>query len=146
MPIQSGWYEVGHVYYAECGGNVTHEEVRYATGLLKQSVLPYAPKPIHVILEVSQVKRFNLMLREFSHAVNVLNDIPKHGWAVLVGNTNPLIGFAVKAASHLYHFPVYTCPTVEEGLTYLANMDTSLPPLLPRRGVQWHLPHEREII
>ncbi len=137
MPVSTGWYDLGRVFYLQFSGTVSADDVRWAIRLSRSAVEPYREAVGHSVTDVSQVTRFDLPLRVFIEALNGLHDIKGRGWAVVIGSRATFINFSLQAASQFYHFRVVMFPNLEAGLTFLNNVDNSLPPLLPPHPIQW---------
>lgn len=146
MPILTGWYEVGQVYYMQASGTVALGSVVSAVLRLKQAVSPYPSTAIHTVADVRQLQGYELPLRELVKALAPIRELEPHGWAVLIGDATPLLKFSLKAASHLYQFPLIIFDEVEDGLAYLNQLDRTLPDLMPLHEVSWTLPGEHDIL
>lgn len=137
MPVVTGWYEMGRVYYLQFSGVVIADDVRWAIRLSCNALEPYQEAIGHSVTDVSQVTGFDLPLRVFINALDGLHEIKGSGWAVVVGNKATFVNFSLKAASQYYRFQMISFSDLEAGLNFLNRVDNSLPPLLPPRPIQW---------
>jgi hypothetical protein len=54
---------------------------------------------------------------------------PKYGWAIMIGPTNSLQRFVIAVATNFFKVRQRTFDTVDEGLDFLNDIDSSLPAL-----------------
>lgn len=137
MTVQTGWYEVGRVYYLQFSGVVETSDVRWAIRLSRSAIVDYRDHVGHSVTDVSQVTQFNLPLRDFIDALEGLHEIKGRGWATVIGSRATFINFSLQTISQHFGFRLAMFPTLEAGLTFLNQVDHTLPPLLPVREIEW---------
>jgi len=54
---------------------------------------------------------------------------PKYGWAIMIGPTNSLQRFVIAVASNFFKVRQRTFDTMEQGLAFLNDIDSTLPTL-----------------
>jgi hypothetical protein len=127
MPVKVIWAVPQRVILSRGYGSVTRQENDEAdTQVL--SLLESGKRPVHVILDLSQVTDFpTYQLEERLAIFRAVANHPNAGWGVLAGTTNPVIRMATKVLLRLYGVRFKLFATSQAALAFLNEADETLP-------------------
>lgn len=126
MPFNTFWiYEprvtCGHFY-----GQISIEEIYEANAVAIERIRMGTP-PVHVIVNTLEIEKIPTSLRAVQELIAYTRE-PNLGWIIYVSN-NRLISFFNSVVSQLSTAKFLTVDTVEEALSTLQKLDSSLPEL-----------------
>lgn len=134
MSLQVGWYAKKRIIFCKAEGKLSLDEVRF---LIEKSYELNQQNPqagtLHSFCDMQAVSSLPTSLGEI---MSIIRDSrsrrpPNRGWVVIVGSANRLLQFLFITLSHTFKFRLRVVASMEEGLSFLQNMDDDLPPLLP---------------
>lgn len=130
MPYQLSWYRENYIVLATVSGDFSLAELEAYGNELSQHYLEGAQTPIHVISDVSAMKKFP------THALTAIRTSeswlrhPKLGWVILIDkNSNPMLRFLLATVTQVVKLKYRMVATPEEALSLLYNLDPALLPV-----------------
>jgi hypothetical protein len=133
MAFTSTWYKRPNVYYIHCWGDVTLTDLADAIDATIDAKSEMASNQMffHTITNLQDVHKIPLNIKQIMDATKDLKGNSVNGWAIVVGNMNPLVQFVLSTMGQMFKFRIRLFPTLEEGLAFLNEVDPFLPPMLP---------------
>jgi hypothetical protein len=130
MPIDFYWLLEDKVSYLVFSGDVTLDELHEgnAVGI---AMMESAPDTllIHSIHDAHNVTSFPNSLKAVMDTARTSREHPQMGWSVSVGLANPITRFVVTMVEKLTQSRQRYIDTLDEALTFLNDVDPSLPDL-----------------
>jgi hypothetical protein len=123
VPFEIGWHQADRIVHLRFYGDVTIDEIRDSSLSVKTHVEQGKPL-VHTISDLSDVQHFPRNLLQISKATTKL-DNSVLGWTIVIG-ANPILAFIVTTISQLAGARLRMLPTMEEALTFLKSVDTTL--------------------
>lgn len=131
------WYAEGRVLYVRHPALLDNTGVITWNGIAADMMEPYRdiPHPIHVIIDATHVKDFDVDLAKVMQHEDVIRSTthPRLGWAVYIGNRdNPLYIFMATIAGQRLGEDIKFFDTEAEAVDFLKRRDLSLSDLSVR--------------
>jgi hypothetical protein len=127
MPYTLSWYLPGRIILCEGDGTIESDEVYTFTQDASAMVASGRPL-VHIIFDFRQVQK----IASVPQALKTLQKNPPHpdmGWVIFVGKLNPVLTTFFDMVGMLLRLRYRHFDTLEEGLAFLRERDTTLPPL-----------------
>jgi hypothetical protein len=126
MPYEVKWLVPQQVIEMKFGENFTIEELQEYDAKVVAMLDTGQPRSIHILAHASDIKQMPNLV----HAQQ-LNHIrhPNLGWAVPIGNQNIILKAIGLLVAKLFGNRLQWCASREEALTFLQQVDKTLPDL-----------------
>jgi len=131
------WYIPKRVVHATFMGEITLSEAETASELTAQLIGDGDPPMVHLIADTTRLERFptNLNLLNRSASKHLWQPKlgclwqPKLGWTIVI-STNSTTRFISGIITQVARVRFRMFPTLEDGMAFLADQDSSLNPLI----------------
>lgn len=128
MACEIRWYVPDRVMYVQFYDVVTEAEVRQ-TALKLVEILDYDPRK-YLILDAVSVKTYPSLMG-IKNAMVSANLRYASTWVVTYGFVQGIAQFLIAVAMQLLQVRFRSLTNLDESLTFLQDIDSTLPPLLP---------------
>ncbi|QPC82661.1 hypothetical protein G4Y79_23730 [Phototrophicus methaneseepsis] len=97
-----------------------------AMTILKEDYLDHSAEPIHLILDLSELKVFPKRMPDLHKAMGIIAGHSNMGWVIIVGFLNPVLNFIASLLTQIYNVHLTSEPDMERALATLRRIDTRL--------------------
>jgi hypothetical protein len=126
MPYKIGWHIPGRVIYGVVSGVQTLDELTEANQTV-MSMLDEGMRPVHFIMDDSQLKRTPINLKQLQIALAYVRHT-RIGWIVLVGKNNPVLSILVSTLISLMRVKSRRVESLDTAMAFLRTVDNTLTP------------------
>jgi hypothetical protein len=132
MGYEVSWYIEGRIVQAIFTGEMTLQEAESASELTAQYIQDGQPPLVHLIADTTRLERFPTNLNLLNRSASKHLWQPKLGWTIVI-STNSTTRFISGIITQVARVRFRMFPTLEDGLAFLEDQDTSLTVLLQSR-------------
>jgi hypothetical protein len=123
------WYIPKRVVHATFMGEITLSEAETASELTAQLIGDGDPPMVHLIADTTRLERFPTNLNLLNRSASKHLWQPKLGWTIVI-STNSTTRFISGIITQVARVRFRMFPTLEDGMAFLADQDSSLNPLI----------------
>ena len=124
MACNLSWLLERRIIYADASGQVTVNELQRIVNTIP-AYIRQGSAPVYAILDLTRVDKFPTQINAFKD-FQFPPPEPNTGMLILI-SANKLALFIVGVVAQLSKRQIYTFSTLDEGLSFLARKDTTLP-------------------
>lgn len=130
MPIEKSWLQPDRVIFQRYVGTVTLEDLDESQRL-STSWLETGTPPIHHVVDMSTVEEYPKSLSQFKNTLYSIRD-PRLGWVIIIAD-RPVVRFLASIIAQIVvpQGRLKLFDTLDAGLRFLAEQDSTLAPLMP---------------
>lgn len=132
MGYEVSWYIEGRIVQAIFTGEMTLQETEVASELTAQYIQNGQPPLVHLIADTTQLERFPTNLNLLNRSASKHLWQPKLGWTIVI-STNSTTRFISGIITQVARVRFRMFPTLEDGLAFLEDQDSSLTELIQAR-------------
>lgn len=132
MGYEVSWYIEGRIVQAIFTGEMTLQETEVASELTAQYIQNGQPPLVHLIADTTQLERFPTNLNLLNRSASKHLWQPKLGWTIVI-STNSTTRFISGIITQVARVRFRMFPTLEDGLAFLEDHDSSLTELIQAR-------------
>lgn len=129
MAYNISWYIPKRVVHATFMGEITLSEAETASELTAQLIGDGDPPMVHLIADTTRLERFPTNLNLLNRSASKHLWQPKLGWTIVI-STNSTTRFISGIITQVARVRFRMFPTLEDGMAFLADQDSSLNPLI----------------
>jgi hypothetical protein len=129
MGYEVSWYVEGRIVQATFTGEMTLQEAELASELTAQYIQKGQPPSVHLIADTTRLERFPTNLNLLNRSASKHLWQPKLGWTIVI-STNSTTRFISGIITQVARVRFRMFPTLEDGLAFLEDQDSSLAELL----------------
>src|SRR4051812_31972818 len=124
MSFNLSWFLEKRIVYASASGQVTVSELQNVVHTMA-AYIRQGDAPVHALLDFTNVEKFPTRINAYKDFAFPAAE-PNTGMLVLI-SANKLALFIIGVVAQLSDRNIYTFPTLDEGLAFLARKDSTLP-------------------
>lgn len=132
MGYEVSWYIEGRIVQAIFTGEITFQEAEVASELTAQYIQNGQPPLVHLIADTTRLERFPTNLNLLNRSASKHLWQPKLGWTIVI-STNSTTRFISGIITQVARVRFRMFPTLEDGLAFLEDQDSSLTELIQSR-------------
>lgn len=134
MAYNISWYIPKRVVHATFMGEITLAEAETASELTAQLIGDGDPPMVHLIADTTRLERFPTNLNLLNRSASKHLWQPKLGWTIVI-STNSTTRFISGIITQVARVRFRMFPTLEDGMAFLADQDSSLNPLINNKAL-----------
>ncbi|MEM6527589.1 MAG: hypothetical protein AAF653_04805 [Chloroflexota bacterium] len=138
MPVEISWLVTGRISYFRYSGVVTLDEIEQASQRGIEMLGESDAVLVHSIQDGRKVTEFPKNLKAMLDVSGKAMQHAKMGWMVNLTDQNPFLVYIASMIGKLTQTRQRFLPDVKAALTFLADVDTTLPDLTDR-----HVPYDK---
>lgn len=132
MPYQISWYVDKRIILAEFTGELTLPEAEEASGKVTIFVEYGEPPLVHLIADATGMEKFPTQLSLLNGDASRHLRNPNLGWTIVI-SSNAMTRFVSSILTQVTRVRFRVFASLEEGLAFLAEQDSTLRPLIEQK-------------